>query len=68
MTIGRDDQTILPIPVTRDRPVVKCFDCKAKLTNRKSRLWGRGEKCRHDLTSGPSPGRFEVEQDELPGA
>ncbi|QKV98207.1 hypothetical protein HUT19_41535 (plasmid) [Streptomyces sp. NA02950] len=68
MTTQRDDQTSLPIPVTRDRPVVKCLDCKTPLTNRKSRLWGRGEKCRHDLTSAPSPGRFDVEQDELPDA
>ncbi|WP_333745724.1 DUF6011 domain-containing protein [Streptomyces sp. IBSBF 2950] len=68
MTSRHDDQTMLPIPVTRDRPVVKCLDCDTPLTNRESRMWGRGRTCRHGLTTGPGPGRFDVVQDELPEA
>jgi len=67
MTARRDDQTILPIPVTRDRPVVECLDCKAQLTNRLSRRWARGRRCRQGLHSAQTPGRFTVEQDKLPG-
>ncbi|MEV8335651.1 DUF6011 domain-containing protein [Streptomyces niveus] len=61
-----DDQTSLPIPVTRDRPLVQCLDCDAPLTNPKSRMWGRGRTCRHGLVSAPNPGRFEAEQEPLP--
>ncbi|MEU5476910.1 hypothetical protein [Streptomyces mirabilis] len=67
MTSRSEEQTALPIPVTRDRPVVECLDCKAKLTNRLSRRWARGRQCRQGLHSAQTPGRFTVEQDELPG-
>ncbi|TQE33104.1 DUF6011 domain-containing protein [Streptomyces ipomoeae] len=68
MTTPRDDQTILPIPVTLHRPLVECLDCKTPLTNSVSRRWGRGRRCRQGLHSAETPGRFTVEQDELPGA
>jgi hypothetical protein len=63
-----DDQTSLPIPVTRYRPVVKCADCKALLTDSVSRRWGRGPDCRAALHSAPDPGRFAAEQDAFPDA
>jgi len=61
-----DAQTSLPIPLTRYRPVVRCLDCGAPLTDADSRRWGRGRKCRDGVVTAPAPGRFDVEQDVLP--
>ncbi|PZT71584.1 hypothetical protein DNK55_32610 [Streptomyces sp. AC1-42T] len=60
------DQTFLPIPVTRYRPVVRCADCHVPLTDSVSRRWGRGRDCRAALHSAPVPGRFAAEQEALP--
>jgi hypothetical protein len=62
-----DEQTQLPIAVTQHRPLVECADCKTPLTNSVSRRWGRGRHCRQGLHSAEAPGRFTIEQDELPG-
>ncbi|WP_282792929.1 DUF6011 domain-containing protein [Streptomyces sp. CC224B] len=69
MTIRPDDeQTALPVPVTRFRPVVTCTECKAKLTDSVSRRWALGPRCRAGIHGAPDPGRFAVEQDALPDA
>jgi hypothetical protein len=52
-------------------PVVECRDCHRPLIGREARMWGRGRRCRgkHGLYGGaPAVGRFEVEQETLPGA
>lgn len=50
--------------------VVKCRLCKHPLATREARLLGYGENCAHKLGLRPvrPPGRFDVEQDVLPGA
>lgn len=56
---------------TAGRAVVLCGMCGRPLTSREARLRGLGEGCAHKLGADPvvrRPGRFEVEQDELPGA
>ncbi|MER6253710.1 DUF6011 domain-containing protein [Streptomyces sp. NPDC001584] len=63
-----EDQTSLPIPLTLHRPLVRCLDCGAPLTDSISRRWGRGPNCRSDLSSAPDPGRFTPDQEPLPGA
>ncbi|WP_435245206.1 DUF6011 domain-containing protein [Streptomyces tendae] len=63
-----DDQTSLPIAVTRYRPLVRCLDCGAPLTDADSRRWGRGKKCRTGVVTAPTPGRFDIGQDALPDA
>ncbi|MEU9778056.1 MULTISPECIES: DUF6011 domain-containing protein [unclassified Streptomyces] len=63
-----DNQTSLPIPVTRYRPVVRCADCDVPLTDSVSRRWGRGPDCRAALHSAPDPGRFAAEQETFPDA
>ncbi|MEV7681475.1 DUF6011 domain-containing protein [Streptomyces sp. NPDC088341] len=68
MSSTDDEQTSLPIPVTRYRPVVKCADCHVPLTDSVSRRWGRGPDCRAALHSAPDPGRFVAEQEALPDA
>ncbi|MFI0718035.1 DUF6011 domain-containing protein [Streptomyces sp. NPDC021224] len=53
------------------RHVVLCGMCKRPLVSREARLYGLGEGCRHKLGGGVTvgrSGRFDVEQDELPGA
>ncbi|MDX3165994.1 DUF6011 domain-containing protein [Streptomyces scabiei] len=60
------EQTLLPVPVRRYRPLVECLDCGAELTNSDSRRWGRGRQCRAGITSAPGPGTFHVDQDTLP--
>lgn len=53
------------------RAMVLCGMCGRPLTSREARLRGLGEGCAHKLGAGPPvrrPGRFEVEQDALPGA
>lgn len=52
------------------RPVVECRDCGRPLTGREARAWGRGRGCRHKYGADATvrrPGRFEVEQDGIPG-
>ncbi|MEU4095204.1 DUF6011 domain-containing protein [Streptomyces sp. NPDC026673] len=51
------------------RPRVLCADCHRPLTAHDARLWGRGPGCRrkHGLGAAPRIGRFDVEQDRLPG-
>lgn len=51
------------------RRVVRCGMCGRPLTGREARLRGLGEDCRHKLgeRTAPGPGRFDVEQDTLPG-
>lgn len=52
------------------RAVVRCGMCHRPLTSREARLYGAGEGCRRKLGGDPTvrrPGRFDVEQDELPG-
>ncbi|MFD6534899.1 DUF6011 domain-containing protein [Streptomyces goshikiensis] len=61
-------QTELHVPGTRHRPVVRCLDCGAPLTDSLSRRWGRGPNCRSGSVSAPDPGRFAPDQDTLPGA
>jgi hypothetical protein len=59
----------LPEVVAAGRPVVECRDCGRPLTGREARSWGRGRACRHkhgDWTI-RRPGRFDIEQDGLPG-
>jgi hypothetical protein len=51
------------------RRVVRCGMCGRPLQSREARLRGLGEGCRHKLDGDPvvrRPGRFDVEQDELP--
>lgn len=49
--------------------VVECADCHRPLTGRDARLWGRGRGCRHKHGERDvrGPGRFDVEQETLPG-
>lgn len=49
--------------------VVRCALCRHPLTGHAARLLGLGEGCAHKLgvRSVRGPGRFEVEQDGLPG-
>ncbi|MFJ2752776.1 DUF6011 domain-containing protein [Streptomyces sp. NPDC087297] len=68
MAQAPEDQTSLPIPATRHRPLVRCLDCGAPLTDSVSRRWGRGPNCRSGIVSAPDPGRFAADQDTLPGA
>ncbi|WP_328912348.1 MULTISPECIES: DUF6011 domain-containing protein [unclassified Streptomyces] len=52
------------------RRVVRCGMCGRPLTGRDARLRGLGDGCRHKLGGDAAvrrPGRFEVEQDGLPG-
>ncbi|WP_328917258.1 MULTISPECIES: DUF6011 domain-containing protein [unclassified Streptomyces] len=52
------------------RRVVRCGMCGRPLTGREARLRGLGAGCRHKLGEDATvrrPGRFEVEQDGLPG-
>lgn len=51
------------------RAVVKCALCGYSLTGREARLRGVGLDCAHKLglRTVRGPGRFEVEQDGLPG-
>ncbi|MFD6416081.1 DUF6011 domain-containing protein [Streptomyces sp. NPDC060194] len=62
-----------PLPGARtepgDRPRVLCALCGRPLRDRESRRWGLGEGCREKLRlrGATGPGRFEVDQDELPG-
>lgn len=52
------------------RRVVRCGMCGRPLESRGARLRGLGEGCAHKLGADPvvrRPGRFEVEQDGLPG-
>ncbi|MFI0900586.1 DUF6011 domain-containing protein [Streptomyces sp. NPDC020983] len=53
------------------RAVVRCGMCGRPLTSREARRYGAGEGCRRKLGGDPAvrrPGRFEVEQETLPGA
>jgi Family of unknown function (DUF6011) len=53
------------------RAVVRCGMCGRPLKGREARLWGLGEGCRHKLGGDVivrRPGRFDVEQDAIPGA
>ncbi len=52
------------------RRVVTCALCGHLLTDAESRTWGAGERCRRKLGGDVTvrrPGRFDVEQDGLPG-
>lgn len=52
------------------RRVVRCGMCHRPLESREARLRGLGEGCAHKLGADVvvrRPGRFEVEQDGLPG-
>ena len=52
------------------RSVITCADCDRELSSREARTWGRGRGCRRKHGADGTvrrPGRFEVEQDELPG-
>ncbi|WP_431960477.1 DUF6011 domain-containing protein [Actinacidiphila sp. bgisy160] len=53
----------------QERPIVLCADCHRPLTAHDARLWGRGRGCRrkHGLDTAPRIGRFDVEQEQLPG-
>ncbi|MFD5878448.1 DUF6011 domain-containing protein [Streptomyces yangpuensis] len=66
MAHAPEHQTSLPIALTRQRPLVRCLDCGAPLTDAESRRWARGPNCRSGIASGPVPGRFNVEQGALP--
>lgn len=62
-----------PLPGTRvaGRPVVRCALCGRELVDPEARRWALGRECRHKLHPDAvvrRPGRFEVEQDPLPGA
>lgn len=53
------------------RRVVRCGMCGRPLTGQTARLRGLGEGCWHKLGADAvvrRPGRFDVEQDQLPGA
>jgi hypothetical protein len=52
------------------RRVVRCRECHRPLVGREARLRGLGDDCRARLgeRTAPGPGRFDVEQDELPEA
>lgn len=53
------------------RRVIRCGMCGRPLNDPAARLRGVGEGCWHKLRPGPvvrNPGRFEVEQETLPGA
>lgn len=49
--------------------VIQCADCHRPLKDRAARLRGRGDACAHKAgeRTAPGPGRFDVEQDMLPG-
>ncbi|WP_335978341.1 MULTISPECIES: DUF6011 domain-containing protein [Streptomycetaceae] len=52
------------------RRVVRCGMCGQPLSDAESRAWGLGENCRRKLGGDRAvrrPGRFEVEQDGIPG-
>lgn len=67
------DPTPLPLdspePQPQGRPLVQCTECDEPLTAAESRRWGLGPRCRRKLgvSSGPGVGRFEVEQEGIPG-
>jgi Family of unknown function (DUF6011) len=52
------------------RAVVECEECHRPLTAREARLWGLGRDCRRQRgeRTAPGVGRFDVEQEALPGA
>jgi hypothetical protein len=68
------DRTPLPLdspqPQPEGRPRVQCLLCDEPLTASESRRWALGPRCRRKLGVGGAPGvgRFEVEQDTIPGA
>ncbi|MEW1859559.1 DUF6011 domain-containing protein [Streptomyces sp. NBC_00669] len=52
------------------RRVVLCGMCGHPLSDAESRAWGLGENCRRKLGGNASvrrPGRFEVDQEGIPG-
>ncbi|WP_329311681.1 DUF6011 domain-containing protein [Streptomyces sp. NBC_01262] len=61
--------TGLDLDTVQGPPAVCCELCKADLTNSASRRWGLGRHCRRKLglTGARSPGRFAVDQEQLPG-
>ncbi len=46
-----------------------CRMCGRPLRDRQARLWGLGVECREKLAlrTAPAPGRWDVEQEALPG-
>jgi hypothetical protein len=63
-----------PLPGTKaetaGRRVVRCALCGRPLVAAEARRWGLGPECRHKLNPAPTvrrPGRFDVEQEALPG-
>ncbi|MFP8907341.1 DUF6011 domain-containing protein [Streptomyces atacamensis] len=58
-----------PEPSGGGRPRVTCRMCGRPLRDRQARLWGLGVECRERLAlrAAPAPGRWEVEQEALPG-
>jgi hypothetical protein len=69
MTDRNDPLPGLVEELAAGRRVVRCGMCGRPLTGREARLWGLGEGCRHKLGGAPGaprPGRFQVEQDQLP--
>ncbi|WP_410538834.1 DUF6011 domain-containing protein [Streptomyces sp. KL2] len=58
-----------PEPPGEDRPRVTCRMCGRPLRDRQARLWGLGVECREKLAlrTAPAPGRWDVEQEALPG-
>ncbi|MCQ4084514.1 DUF6011 domain-containing protein [Streptomyces sp. RB6PN25] len=67
-----EPSTPLPLedpPEPDGRRRVTCALCGRPLTGREARLWGLGDGCRAKLAerTAPQPGRFDVEQDTIPG-
>ncbi len=66
----------VPLPGLDDNPaagvpVVRCRMCHRPLTTPEARLYRLGPECAHKLGGDPvvrRPARFEIEQDQLPGA
>lgn len=53
------------------RHIIRCGMCGRPLESRQARMYGAGARCRHKLGGDRTvrtPGRFDVEQDPLPGA
>lgn len=64
---------LLPLPLDaelRGQCRVRCRGCGRPLTGSVARLRGWGDDCWAKLAerTAPRPGRFTVEQDQLPGA
>lgn len=64
-----DPLPLADLPPVEGQPLVRCRGCGRPLTGpAKRRGWGDDCWAKLDQRSVPRPGRFEVEQDQLPGA